>query len=698
MPATKKITSLIHNLQTINFNLPFNIKLTPVYPSVFISFLFLLVFHKNIYSQTCNTLGQTPGTAFPVCGTDVFEQNTVPICVNQHIPNNCAQFSNLIFDKNPYWYKFTCYVSGTLGFVITPNNIGDDYDWEIFDVTGHTPNAVYADPSLIVTYNWSGNTGLTGAKANAGTGLFNCVGNAFPTFNDMASLIQGHDYLLLVSHFDDSQSGYQLSFGGGTTSLTDTTLPRYKSATINCDATTISVKLNKKVKCIGLALDGSDFTISPSGSISSATGTSCSSGFDVDSITLLLSSPLSPGNYSITAKNGSDGNTLLDNCNVTLPVGDKISFTVASLQPTPMDSISPVNCKPTSLHLVFKKPMRCNSIAGDGSDFNVTGPSAVTVTSSNGTCDANGVSSSIDVQLVAPIQLGGTYQIHLKKGTDGNTLIDECGQQSIPATLDFIVADTVSTFFSYQVNAGCHFDTIKFTGPSTNNIIQWSWSLNGNLFSSQQNPTKVFAASGQYPIQLFVSNGVCSDSSLVTIILDDEVRANFETNNIICPEDSAFFKNTSTGKINTWLWDFDNGITSTQQSPSPQTYLKTGVETYYTILLTAFGSNGCIDTHSEKVRVLKSCYIGVPNAFTPNEDGLNDFFYPINAFKADDLDFSVYNRWGQLVFKTNDWTKKWNGKIKDIPQPVGAYVWTLRYTHHDTGKKYSLKGTMMLIR
>lgn len=134
------------------------------------------------------------------------------------------------------------------------------------------------------------------------------------------------------------------------------------------------------------------------------------------------------------------------------------------------------------------------------------------------------------------------------------------------------------------------------------------------------------------------------------------------------------------------------------RNPPPQTYPKTGIETNYTALLTVVGSNGCIDAASQNIRVLKSCYIGIPNAFTPNDDGLNDFFFPINAFKADNLDFRVYNRWGQIVFKTNDWTKKWNGKIKGIPQPAGVYVWTMRYTHHDTGKKYSLKGTMTLIR
>lgn len=659
--------------------------------------LFALSFHADIFSQSCTTLGQTPGTAFPVCGTDVFQQTTVPICVNSHIPNNCTQYSDLIFDKNPYWYKFTCYVPGTLGFVITPTNINDDYDWELFDITGHNPNNVYSDKSLIVTYNWSGRTGLTGAAAGSGTGLFNCVGDPFPQFNDMASLIQGHNYLLLVSHFDNSQSGYQLTFKGGTASLTDTTLPRLKSATINCDATIISLKLTKNIKCTSIAGDGSDFIISQQGSIASATGNDCSFSFDVDSITLKLNSPLAPGNYSVTSAKGTDGNTLLDNCNVSMPVGNAINFTVAPIQPTPMDSITPVKCKPTSLHLVFKKPIRCSSIAGDGSDFTVSGPSTVTVISVNGTCN-NGVTSSIDVQLAAPVQMGGNYKINLITGTDGNTLIDDCGQQSPAGTLNFIVADTVSSLYNYSVNPGCHFDTIHFSGPASNGITQWTWTMNGNVFSTQQNPIKVLAASGQFPIKLLTSNGVCSDSTVSTIILDDEVRAGFETNNIICPEDSIILKNTSTGKINSWLWNFGNGNTSTLQTPSSQYYPVTGIESSYTVLLTAFGSNGCIDTVSNKVRVLKSCYIAIPNAFTPNGDGINDFFYPINAFKADGLDFRVYNRWGQLVFKTNDWTQTWNGKIKGIPQPAGTYVWTMRYTHHDTGKKYSLKGTMQLIR
>src|SRR6516164_1142666 len=89
----------------------------------------------------CTVLGQTPATAFPVCGTSVFHQDQVPICTNGYIPVNCHDGA-LYSDKNPFWYRFTCFVSGTLGFQITPKTLSDDYDWQLFDITGHDPSEV----------------------------------------------------------------------------------------------------------------------------------------------------------------------------------------------------------------------------------------------------------------------------------------------------------------------------------------------------------------------------------------------------------------------------------------------------------------------------------------------------------------------------------------------------------------------------
>jgi hypothetical protein len=86
----------------------------------------------------------------------VFHQTTVPQCVNNSVPaNTCGSYA----DTNPFWYQFTCYASGTLGFTITPNNLNDDYDWELFDITGHNPAEVYTNPALFVVANWSGSYG-----------------------------------------------------------------------------------------------------------------------------------------------------------------------------------------------------------------------------------------------------------------------------------------------------------------------------------------------------------------------------------------------------------------------------------------------------------------------------------------------------------------------------------------------------------
>jgi gliding motility-associated-like protein len=95
---------------------------------------------------------------------------------------------------------------------------------------------------------------------------------------------------------------------------------------------------------------------------------------------------------------------------------------------------------------------------------------------------------------------------------------------------------------------------------------------------------------------------------------------------------------------------------------------------------------------------VQSCYIAVPSGFTPNGDGINDYLYPLNAYKAINLEFRVYNRYGQLVFETKNWMNKWDGTINGKQQPTGTYVWMLNYTDSDSGKKYFLKGTSVLIR
>src|ERR1044071_6707062 len=99
-----------------------------------VSLIAIVFITVNLAAQVCTNVGRPPESAFPVCGDVSYTQTTVPICGNTSIPVPCfdgASYQN----KNPFWYKISCYSTGTIGFVITPNDANDDYDWQLFDAT-----------------------------------------------------------------------------------------------------------------------------------------------------------------------------------------------------------------------------------------------------------------------------------------------------------------------------------------------------------------------------------------------------------------------------------------------------------------------------------------------------------------------------------------------------------------------------------
>jgi len=669
-----------------------------------IGLVVVMLLCNHLQAQNCTTLGQLPSTAFPVCGIDTFSQNNVPICRSHSISVPGCQGDGAAYaDKNPFWYRFTCYQTGTLGFLITPNDLGDDYDWMLYDITGHSPDEVFTNNSLIVTGNWAGTFGVTGASA-AGVSFIQCASQPNEnknSFSTMPTIQQGHTYLLLISHYTNSQSGYKLSFGGGTAVITDPLQPKLQNSWAGCGGVTVTLVTNKKMKCSSLAANASDFSLLPAAAnIVSATGSGCSNSFDMDTVVLTMSNALPPGTYTVSIKNGTDGNTLLDNCDRNISAGDVISFTVLPIQPTPLDSIKPVGCAPDKLELVFKKPMDCNSIAANGSDFTITGSTPVTITGATGQC-VKGVTTSIFIQLSAPLQTAGNYQIRLKSGNDGNTVIDECGQQTpAGAALPFSTKDTVNADFTYQLLYGCKNDTLLCFHNGANGVNQWNWNFNNEASSILQNPSHIFTRFGSKQIGLSVSNGVCKDSTAVTILLDNELKAAFGYPEVLCPEDKALFTDSSIGKIVSWSWDFGNGNTSLLQHPLPETYpiVTSERSKIYSIRLIVENNIRCFDTAVHQMKVVNSCFITIPNAFTPNGDGKNDYLYPLNAWKATNLEFYVYNRYGQVVFRSTNWTNKWDGRMNGNLQSTGVFVWLLRYTLIDTGEKIFKRGTTILLR
>jgi gliding motility-associated-like protein len=87
-------------------------------------------------------------------------------------------------------------------------------------------------------------------------------------------------------------------------------------------------------------------------------------------------------------------------------------------------------------------------------------------------------------------------------------------------------------------------------------------------------------------------------------------------------------------------------------------------------------------------------YFNVPNAFTPNGDGLNDTFRPVATGELiRQFSMVIYNRWGQMVFETSDYSGGWDGKNA----PAGVYGWVISYSDY-MGKLFKMKGGVTLIR
>jgi gliding motility-associated-like protein len=113
--------------------------------------------------------------------------------------------------------------------------------------------------------------------------------------------------------------------------------------------------------------------------------------------------------------------------------------------------------------------------------------------------------------------------------------------------------------------------------------------------------------------------------------------------------------------------------------------------------VTVTDSNGC--TTSDSISVTVNCSnIFFPSAFTPNNDGLNDLYGPGGDLASvKNYSFSIYNRWGQLVFTTTNPYQKWDGTLKNIPCPSGTFVWFATYSI-DNNPKQSKKGTIVILR
>lgn len=134
------------------------------------------------------------------------------------------------------------------------------------------------------------------------------------------------------------------------------------------------------------------------------------------------------------------------------------------------------------------------------------------------------------------------------------------------------------------------------------------------------------------------------------------------------------FQNLSIN-ASTYEWDFGNGSTSTAVHPNT-TYADPGV---YIVTLIATDDKGCKDTIQKPITIIEEYYIYVPNTFTPDIDRFNKTF-KVSTVNINQLSVSIYNRWGQRIYSSDDVDFEWDGTYKNILVPDGTYTYKISYT------------------
>ncbi len=247
----------------------------------------------------------------------------------------------------------------------------------------------------------------------------------------------------------------------------------------------------------------------------------------------------------------------------------------------------------------------------------------------------------------------------------------------------FIAPDTIC------VNAG-----VLFANQSLNATASF-WDFGDGNTSNATSPVHTFSQPGLYTVRLISSNpNSCNKVDTFTKIINLKPlpTANFVHAPLI-PEANVpiTFTNKSLNAVS-YVWAFGDSTGSTEENPTHM-YRKTGT---YLVCLTARSAEGCLDTICKRVDAEIIPSVGVPSAFSPNNDGQNDILYVYGA-GIETLDFKLYNRWGQLVFETNSLDKGWDGVYKGKPQEMESYGYTLNATFTD-GTTQSRQGNVTLLR
>lgn len=274
------------------------------------------------------------------------------------------------------------------------------------------------------------------------------------------------------------------------------------------------------------------------------------------------------------------------------------------------------------------------------------------------------------------------YHNYLQYGTYQVLLIVQNSYNCIDSVIKTVhVWDVPEVSFFADPKSGCQPLEVNFSDSSSVNsdfIINWLWDFGDGLGSiGYPAVNHTYNSSGVFDVTILVTTDKgCQNTKTYNDLIHvyPKPTANFShTPAVAFSTDMVYFENNSTGSIS-WLWDFGNGDNSFLFNPY---YIFD--EGFNDVYLVAYNQYNCTDTAFQTLHIKPTTLIYAPNAFSPlNNDGLNDFFM-VSATNIQNLEMRIFNRYGDMIFYTDDINKGWDGRYEGEIVPMGIYVWKVWY-------------------
>jgi gliding motility-associated-like protein len=309
----------------------------------------------------------------------------------------------------------------------------------------------------------------------------------------------------------------------------------------------------------------------------------------------------------------------------------------------------------------------------------------------------NGFASPAANPVISPVTTAaaGTYSVTV---TDVNGCT---GSATVSTTIHPLPTATLGA-----ITPGCAPSCRDFHLSSSSTLVAWGWNLGNGVFNGNDTVLQhCYDDPGVYNVAVYITdNNNCSDSvrfnNWVTVYAIPDAEFTYGPSDLSVLEPEVHFSDLSVGSnITGYTWNFGDPLNSSSILENPNfTYPDVG---YYNVMLTIINDVGCIDSVIHTVYIPEDWAIYVPTAFSPNEDGVNDYFFA-KGVGIDEKNYKmwIFDRWGNQIYYTEDWNGAgWDGTVQGHPTMVqeDVYIWKIQ-ARSFRGDKYSEVGHVTVVR